>query len=197
MSVETTPSEEGQSEKSWRELRERVLEREGYECRFCGKTNEEHIEETDRGLDAHHIIPERDGGEDTMRNLVALCRSCHRTMESLHGQAMGEMADSGEFREELEQVMHAKVATYDGATDIEDALLAFLDGHPTFEKEIGVDRREGVHRGGRLDAGLSPRGHADIGTEWQFAAAWGYKEGLLDAMNRVEDEVNLGVLNDE
>jgi hypothetical protein len=197
MSAETSPSDDPQSEQSWRAVRERVLERDGYECRFCGKTDEEHIEETDRGLDVHHIIPESDGGRDTMRNLVALCRSCHRTMETLHGQAVGEIADDSGLREGLKEARRETHATMDAMGDIEDALLAFLDGHPVFEKEIGASRLEGVADVDRLDAGLSAYGHVDIDTEWQFAAAWGYKEGVLDAMNRIEGKVNFGIVNDE
>lgn len=83
------------------------------------------------------------------------------------------------------------------AAGVEDKLLSFLDGHPVFEKEIGASRYDGVETVERLDADLDARGGGDVRTEWQFAAAWGYKEGLLDAMNRVEDEVNLRVADDE
>lgn len=197
MSSNIASEKESRSEQSWRELRERVLKRDGNECQFCGKTNEKHLEETDRGLDAHHIIPKSDGGEDTLQNLVALCRSCHRTMESLHGRAMKEIVDDEDAREELEKVKGTKTATYDGASDIEDQLRRFLDEHPIFEKEIGASRKPGIPSVDRLEAGASPRGYVDIETEWQFASAWGYKQGLLDALNRLDTEVDFALLNDE
>ena len=76
----------------WRDVRETVLERDGYECRFCGTTNEEHLEEHDRGLEAHHVIPQADGGPDTPANLITVCISCHRTFESTHAKAMGALS---------------------------------------------------------------------------------------------------------
>lgn len=95
MSSEADSQSGGYVDGEWRKVRQAVLERDGYECRFCGMENEDHKEENSAGLDVHHIIPRSDGGNDSMRNLVALCRSCHRTMESLHGQAMGELNDTG------------------------------------------------------------------------------------------------------
>lgn len=54
-------------------LRARVLERDRFKCRGCGKSPDE----------IHHIIFRSQGGKDTMENLVALCRSCH---EQAHGR---------------------------------------------------------------------------------------------------------------
>jgi len=77
----------------WRAVREDVLDRDGHACRFCGTTNEEHREEHGRGLHAHHIIPDGDGGPDSMRNLITVCQSCHRTLESTHARAISQLRE--------------------------------------------------------------------------------------------------------
>lgn len=56
----------------WKEIRQRVRERD-HVCQRCGKTPEEN----GRALDVHHKGPHRFTGDNSMRNLVALCRSCH------------------------------------------------------------------------------------------------------------------------
>lgn len=50
-------------------IRQLVLERDGGQCRKCGRA--EH-------LHAHHIIGRADGGLDNLANLIALCVACHR-----------------------------------------------------------------------------------------------------------------------
>lgn len=67
----------------WDDLRERIRERDGYECSMCG------VEESDmdRELDVHHLNRVRDADDPRAAanandsELVALCRSCHRRAE--------------------------------------------------------------------------------------------------------------------
>jgi predicted nucleic acid-binding Zn ribbon protein len=56
-----------------KKLRDAILERDGYKCYICGKTTELHV---------HHIIRRSQGGEHKPENLITLCSSCHRTIES-------------------------------------------------------------------------------------------------------------------
>jgi 5-methylcytosine-specific restriction endonuclease McrA len=51
--------------RTWRNLREQVLTRDGYRCSRCGERN---------GLQAHHLRP----GDDTLDALTTLCRDCHK-----------------------------------------------------------------------------------------------------------------------
>ncbi|GAB6137831.1 RNA-guided endonuclease IscB [Halanaerobaculum tunisiense] len=51
-------------------LRKATLKRDNYKCQLCGAT--------DTILEAHHIIPQRDNGADSIYNLITLCRSCHK-----------------------------------------------------------------------------------------------------------------------
>lgn len=60
--------------KRWRELRARVLRRDGYKCQYC-KRYGKNVE----AVTVHHIKPREDNPElaYTMSNLVSLCAKCH------------------------------------------------------------------------------------------------------------------------
>lgn len=73
----------------WQDVREKALERDGYQCLVCEKT----ADEIGRNPDVHHILPvrlfessERHAVEDAhyLDNLVSLCPSCHRRAEFRH-----------------------------------------------------------------------------------------------------------------
>jgi 5-methylcytosine-specific restriction endonuclease McrA len=55
----------------WRELRQKVWERDDYTCQECGKKK--------CLLIAHHIKPynKKDKNTNNMKNLISLCFSCH------------------------------------------------------------------------------------------------------------------------
>lgn len=67
---------------NWKEQRRKALERDGFKCMNCGRTQEENGKE----LDVHHIIPFRVFGRkrykeaNDLSNLIALCMKCHRKM---------------------------------------------------------------------------------------------------------------------
>lgn len=58
---------------TWPKIKEMTHERDVYRCQVCGKTNGK--------LDVHHIIPRRDGGQDSMDNLITVCDGCHKKIE--------------------------------------------------------------------------------------------------------------------
>lgn len=66
----------------WWRTRKRALERDEYECQNCGKTEEQ----LGQKPDVHHIDRVRnfDQPQDahTLNNVITLCRSCHRHVES-------------------------------------------------------------------------------------------------------------------
>lgn len=56
----------------WASKRNERLKMDGYKCARCGFT---------RALEVHHITYERFGHEDVSRDLVTLCKKCHREVE--------------------------------------------------------------------------------------------------------------------
>lgn len=46
-------------------------------CQICGDVRP-------RSMEEHHILPRRFGGDDHEENLVTLCGSCHRAVESIY-----------------------------------------------------------------------------------------------------------------
>ena len=53
--------------------RERVLKRDGYECQVCRRKDSLHL---------HHLIKRKNGGNHEAGNLITLCASCHRHIET-------------------------------------------------------------------------------------------------------------------
>jgi hypothetical protein len=51
-------------------IRKSTLMRDKFVCQMCGATN--------TLLEAHHITPKRQNGEDTVGNLITLCNRCHK-----------------------------------------------------------------------------------------------------------------------
>ena len=51
-------------------VRERILERDNYECQICGSSD---------NLEVDHIIPLSEGGKHSEHNFQILCRHCNRT----------------------------------------------------------------------------------------------------------------------
>lgn len=57
----------------WFKIRDRVLNRDGRECVNCG---------AESNLVVHHIVPISERGTNRMRNLITLCRECHRSVHN-------------------------------------------------------------------------------------------------------------------
>jgi len=58
-----------------KELRTKILERDGYTCQKCGKRGEAGLGKDD--LVVHHIKRLIDGGDDSYDNLITYCVTCH------------------------------------------------------------------------------------------------------------------------
>jgi len=53
-------------------------------CQLCGNKAPFKNKKGEPYLEVHHINPLAQGGEDTLKNVVALCPNCHRKMHSLN-----------------------------------------------------------------------------------------------------------------
>ena len=176
----------------WRSTREQVLERDGYECQFCGVTEEAHQERHDRGLAAHHIIPESDGGSDDPENLLTVCQSCHRTLESTHARAVEQMRneDDAADLEEVEKIWRNRWNDWE---EYDEQLCDFIDRHPVFSKEIGAYDEGGAARAQGLEAVTRSRrgGAENIDSELRFAAAFGYREAVADIVSTLDGHTSI------
>jgi len=63
--------------KDWYILRQMILERDGFKCQSCGRTHHETL------LDVHHIIPYKISNDNSIENLIVLCRGCHMKQEAI------------------------------------------------------------------------------------------------------------------
>ncbi len=68
----------------WKKIRILILRRDNHQCQMCG------IE--DVKLDIHHIVPFMDSFDNSLNNLITLCRQCH-------AKAEGEVIRSDRYTE--------------------------------------------------------------------------------------------------
>lgn len=61
----------------WDSRRQSVYERDEYTCQNCGRTVNNSGE-----LEAHHIVPVKNGGSHSQSNLVAMCVDCHNAIHN-------------------------------------------------------------------------------------------------------------------
>jgi len=68
-------------------IRREILARDRHRCRRKGCNHT-------RFLDIHHIVPRAEGGTNDPRNLVTLCRACHRLWHEGKGNLSGLLTQS-------------------------------------------------------------------------------------------------------
>lgn len=59
---------------SYKDLRQKVLQRDGWRCQSCGAMS---------SLEVHHKQPRSHSGADSEENLITLCDDCHK---AAHGR---------------------------------------------------------------------------------------------------------------
>ena len=64
----------------WKKQRKLAWERDNYTCKKCGE------EKRDRNPDVHHKIPYRISRSHALKNLVSLCKKCHKIEDEKYKQ---------------------------------------------------------------------------------------------------------------
>ena len=66
------------------ETKQKIFDNANGHCQDCGKvlSYDNHEEGQWGAWEAHHIIPESEGGPDTVSNGKALCLDCHKNTSS-------------------------------------------------------------------------------------------------------------------
>jgi len=67
---------------AWQKLRLHIINRDYHQCCICTSSNR---------LAVHHIVPRKQGGEDTPSNLITLCHQCHNAVENGNSRALNRM----------------------------------------------------------------------------------------------------------
>jgi len=61
----------------WEAIRLLIYKRDNFQCKMCGIT----MNEYGKAMDVHHIIPFLYSGDNSLKNLITLCRNCHTKVE--------------------------------------------------------------------------------------------------------------------
>lgn len=77
-----------------------VLKRDGFKCRYCGRTSMSVV------LHVDHVVPVSGGGSDEPINLIAACADCNlgKSNVSLEDSRLAERANGDELVEHAAQV---------------------------------------------------------------------------------------------
>ena len=78
------------------ETREQVLTRSGHRCAMCGRAS---------NLEISHLVPLSEGGDSSVDNLLALCRSCHFALDSNPTTSIEELRAQRSAAYEFEQLV--------------------------------------------------------------------------------------------
>lgn len=68
----------------WIKIRNKIYERDNWHCKVCGKHCQKDIQ-------CHHIIPYRITRDNSERNLITLCRRCHKKEERRYYNSLKEV----------------------------------------------------------------------------------------------------------
>lgn len=95
-------------------LRMKILKRDEYRCRVCGRRPADHV---DIELHVHHIRPFGKGGMTVEENLITLCHTCHKGLNpheewSLFGMRGGTSNEAVTYQEGVRQYRTRVIELY-------------------------------------------------------------------------------------
>lgn len=132
----------------WEKLRRYVFRRDHYTCQICHRRFGAH------DLDAHHILPWQNGGDDSARNLVTLCEPCHNAVHGSLIRPRSEPSTEGAVDSPPLPPTEKGPPPYDQNATAHDALFV---RYVTRREEAEAKRRERARvRRARNDAQNSP-----------------------------------------
>jgi len=108
-------------------------------------------------------------------------------MESLHGQAMGEIAHEKDYQEDLEEIAQGVDEIQQWFEEAVSVLSEFLENHPTFTEEFGFTVDTPLVESWDLDSVLRETEYPR--SEWEAAALYGYSFGVSTARYRIEKNI--------
>lgn len=119
-------------------LRFKVLERDGFRCRYCGKSQEDGAK-----VEVDHVIPRSKGGRDTMDNLVTACFDCNRgKRDKILKELTSDIPPpTGDAMKSL------KDACIKAIHDAEDLNVRVVLHDAIIKVWTGFTKRDGVHLG--------------------------------------------------
>jgi len=132
---------------NWYQQRRKALERDNYECQFCGISEEQHQTDNERGLEAHHIIKERRGGKDHPDNLITVCRDCHNTLEQTQAEALTRIKER-HVQKEVDDARQTMLENFEKLIRPIGEVTIYIVHHPMEDRQCnariryaGVDKQ--------------------------------------------------------
>ncbi|RKZ58291.1 MAG: hypothetical protein DRR08_16820 [Candidatus Parabeggiatoa sp. nov. 2] len=116
-------------------LRIATLMRDKYQCISCGKKKVQ--------LQAHHIVPQNQGGKDTIKNLITLCQSCHNKVHQ--GQITLHADGISGFKDQIAQrTMQGKSFIYQILENFAPVFKVFGYQTASFRKYLSLPKEHDV-----------------------------------------------------
>jgi 5-methylcytosine-specific restriction endonuclease McrA len=116
-------------------LRIATLMHDKYQCVSCGKKNVQ--------LQAHHIVPQCQGGKDTIKNLITLCLKCHQKVHS--GQVTLDVDGVSGLKDQIAQrTMQGKSTIYHALDKVAPVFKVFGYQTASFRKDLGLPKEHDV-----------------------------------------------------
>lgn len=155
----------GEYPDDWDQRRERVLERDGYECQRCGAS--------DSGLQVHHRTPISEGGGHELGNLETVCRSCHAEEHPVKVAISTALNDNKRLRMKYHSSSGTRVRELDpyGMTMHEG--IQYLVGYDYYREEIRIFRPTRIEWAEPLSETFTPPSNWD--TSAYLADEMGYQ----------------------
>lgn len=100
---------------------------------------------------------------------------------------MSDGSDSGGGVEDVERIYREQ---WDVLKATDEQLEEFVKDHPVFAERFNIDANNSPVEGGDLIPATLPKNGLRLESEWDFATAYGYREGIVDVLAAL-DEVGI------